>query len=69
MLRLRRNDESLTMKEGGSLPLRIKLRLSLVIFLFILNLLHSILTHTERIWITADPLTFIELYNTQAKTD
>ena len=52
-----------------SLPLRIKLRISLVVFLFFITFLHSIYTHLLRIWQTVDPQMFIEIYNTEPKTE
>ena len=46
---------------SNSLPLNIKLRITLVLCLFVLNLVHSIYTHTLRIWQTVDPSAFIEI--------
>jgi hypothetical protein len=60
---------SIGSKSSQSLPLRIKLRISLVVYLFFITFLHSIYTHFLRIWQTIDPLKFIEINNTEPKTE
>ncbi len=40
-----------------------------MIFLFLLNLVHSITTHTFRIWKTIDPMKFLMMQNSETKND
>jgi hypothetical protein len=60
---LKRGDTS----DQLSLPLNIRLKISLVLFLFSINVIHSIYTHLMRIWQTVDPVMFIEITNNKSE--